>query len=419
MKKLVCSVLLLIVLLSGYNVYARDNVYSYNKFSEENLEMILETDKNEVVVAGNYKDSEEKTQVFVIMYESTGKILWKYINEQEEDNVVTGIINTYDENHEKNGYLVLIKENDKAPVFTRLDLEGKLVSEINSSLSVNTTINKVIEVSDGFIVTGAKDNKAFIAKYDYNFNLLMINEYTDDSTSIIDVISLKDSFYGIKKTTVDDSNSYLLLKFDSYLNEVSIVKEDFEINQEPHLLGLDKAYILYGLSKEIKTSKDKIGGYYLIKYNDQDTEEWETVGDSPADLEKTIKVQGIYDNNKLLKEYYVLSTNSSDNSIEVVRVTLDGLIGDKVKKIKNNYYTVNDYLYKNNILYFVGQINCPEDDNCDYDANSLLLVSTEDKVIEVKDNDSKNIIIGTVIISISVILMYIVRKKYKLNKKKQ
>ena len=419
MKKLVCSVLLLIVLLSGYNVYARDNVYSYNKFSEENLEMILETDKNEVVVAGNYKDSEEKTQVFVIMYESTGKILWKYINEQEEDNVVTGIINTYDENHEKNGYLVLIKENDKAPVFTRLDLEGKLVSEINSSLSVNTTINKVIEVSDGFIVTGAKDNKAFIAKYDYNFNLLMINEYPDDSTSIIDVISLKDSFYGIKKTTVDDSNSYLLLKFDSYLNEVSIVKEDFEINQEPHLLGLDKAYILYGLSKEIKTSKDRIGGYYLIKYNDQDTEEWETVGDSPADLEKTIKVQGIYDNNKLLKEYYVLSTNSSDNSIEVVRVTLDGLIGDKVKKIKNNYYTVNDYLYKNNILYFVGQINCPEDDNCDYDANSLLLVSTEDKVIEVKDNDSKNIIIGTVIISISVILMYIVRKKYKLNKKKQ
>ena len=136
MKKLVCSVLLLIVLLSGYNVYARDNVYSYNKFSEENLEMILETNKNEVVVAGNYKDSEEKTQVFVIMYESTGKILWKYINEQEEDNVVTGIINTYDENHEKNGYLVLIKENDKAPVFTRLDLEGKLVSEINSSLSI-------------------------------------------------------------------------------------------------------------------------------------------------------------------------------------------------------------------------------------------------------------------------------------------
>ena len=419
MKRLVCSVLLLIVLLSGYSVYALDNVYSYNKYSEENLETILETDKNEVVVAGNYKDSKEVVQVFVIMYKSDGKILWKYINKKEVDNVVNGIINTYDEKHEKNGYLVLVKEKDKPILFTRLDLEGKLVSEVYSTLSVNTTINKVIDVNDGFIVSGEKDNKAFVAKYDYNLNLLMINEYSDENTAIIDIISLKDSFYGIKRTTVDDSDSYLLLKFDSYLNEVGIIKEDFEINQEPHLLGLDKAYILYGLSKEIKTSKDKIGGYYLIKYNDQDVEEWETVGDSPADLEKTIKVEAIYDNNKVLKEYFVLSTNSSDNSIEVVRITLDGLVGEKVKKIKNNYYTVNDYLYKNDILYFVGQINCPEDDNCDYDANSLLLVSTEDKVIEVKDNDSKNIIIGTVVISVFAVLMYIIRKRYKLNKKKQ
>ncbi len=92
------------------------------------------------------------------------------------------------------------------------------------------------------------------------------------------------------------------------------------------------------------------------------------------------------------------------------------MIKEKVKKIKNSYYTINDFLFKNNILYFIGQINCPEDDNCDYNDNSLLLVSTEDKVIEVKDNDSKNIIIGTVVLIVFVAVLYVVRKKYKLKK---
>ncbi len=416
MKKLVCVVLLLMVLLSGYSVYAIDTVYSYNKYNEENLNMILETDKDELVATGTYKDKENPTQVFVLKYKSDGKLLWKYLNKKEVDNESFGIINTYDSNHEKDGYLILIKEKDKAITYTKLDLKGNLVEEVNSIFSVNTRVNKIIEVEDGFVVVGEKDNKAFLEKYDYYYNQLLVRDYPEDNTTMIDVIKVNDSYYGIKKTTIDDNSSYQLIKYDNYFNEINIIKYDFENNLDPYLLKTENSYLVYGLSKEIKNSKDKIGGYYLIKYNDKDEEEWETVGNSPADLEKKIKVQAIFDNNGILTEFYVLTTNSVDNSIEVVRVTIDGLIKEKVKKIKNSYYTINDFLFKNNILYFIGQINCPEDDNCDYNDNSLLLVSTEDKVIEVKDNDSKNIIIGTVVLIVFVAVLYVVRKKYKLKK---
>jgi LPXTG-motif cell wall-anchored protein len=67
---------------------------------------------------------------------------------------------------------------------------------------------------------------------------------------------------------------------------------------------------------------------------------------------------------------------------------------------------------KKNTLYFIGQIKCPEDDNCEYNQNSLYIISDEDKVIEVEDKESTNIIIviGTVLI-VLVGLIYIKKKK--------
>ena len=79
-----------------------------------------------------------------------------------------------------------------------------------------------------------------------------------------------------------------------------------------------------------------------------------------------------------------------------------------------NYYDIKDFYIKKDRLYFVGQINCPKDDNCEYDANSLFLVSDEDKVIEVEDKDSTSIlaVIGFLILIPIVILL----KKKKNNK---
>ena len=77
-----------------------------------------------------------------------------------------------------------------------------------------------------------------------------------------------------------------------------------------------------------------------------------------------------------------------------------------------NYYVIENFLLDKNILYFVGQINCMTDDACDYNSNSLFLISDEDKVIEVKDSDSKNILITAAFIVVGIVgLIYIKRKK--------
>ena len=94
----------------------------------------------------------------------------------------------------------------------------------------------------------------------------------------------------------------------------------------------------------------------------------------------------------------------------------EGVIREKVKKIKNDYYSIHEFISYQNSIYFVGQISCPEDDNCDYNKNALFLVSDEDKVIEVKDQDSEWILIMTGLIILGTIGLYAYRK-YK--KKKQ
>jgi LPXTG-motif cell wall-anchored protein len=66
-------------------------------------------------------------------------------------------------------------------------------------------------------------------------------------------------------------------------------------------------------------------------------------------------------------------------------------------------------------LYFVGQIRCPEDDNCEYNQNSLYLISDEDKVIEVEDKDSTGIliVIGSLVILLAGTIYIRKRKRLK------
>ena len=73
---------------------------------------------------------------------------------------------------------------------------------------------------------------------------------------------------------------------------------------------------------------------------------------------------------------------------------------------------------KQNTLYVVGQINCTEEDACDYNKNSLLLISSEDKVIEVKDNDSKNILIVIGVFILLIVGTVFLKKKKRLKNAK-
>ena len=167
------------------------------------------------------------------------------------------------------------------------------------------------------------------------------------------------------------------------------------------------------LSQEVK-KKIRENKLYLFdskKYSINDnTEEWETIGNIPVNDEKLLEMQTLAEEEKA---YLIMYINDNDDSIEITRINTSGEIENKIKKINNDYYSINKFLFSNDILYFVGQITCPDDDNCDYNMKSLLLISTEDKVIEVEEEDNTAIFIIMGSIVLFIVLLYVLRKIQK------
>ena len=421
MKKVVFLIIYILFLLLGMQVYAKDTIYSLNKYSEEEYQYILKSYKEDTldgfVVAGTY-NHKKNTQIVLVKYNKDGSISWEYDYEKDSQEKLNGLSYLYDEENDINGYLLVVK-NTEDIVFVKVDLNGKLIEEVSLNLGNNIEINDLKPIKNdeeitGYILVGKKADSAFMTQYDKNLNQVWIREYVKDNTSqeLKEVIYISNvGYYGL--VSIDENKTYQLLKYDLNGNILKIVKDDFEENDIPHLKEEKNTYIIYGITQEVKLPNNEMGSYYVMKFDTEEKEIWETVGDSPVDSSNTIQLQ----TNTLedeTKEYLILLTNRSDNSIEVVRLGSDGIIQDKVKKIKNDYYRINEFISSGNTMYFVGQINCPEDDNCDYDAKSLFLVSDEDKVIEVQDKDSKTILIITGIILLGTVIGYGLRKRKKL-----
>ena len=175
-----------------------------------------------------------------------------------------------------------------------------------------------------------------------------------------------------------------------------------------NLSEANDGFILYGITSEVKL-KNGDSSYYLINYNNNE-EVWETIGETETSKEGKIILLPIRD--VKIKKYFLLYKNGNDLSYEVVKVNIDGEVLEKVKKIKNSYYDFENFYSTGTTIYFVGQINCPDDDSCDYDNNSLYLVSDEDKVIEVKDDTSTSVMAICAIIFILLVGgIVIIRKK--------
>ena len=77
------------------------------------------------------------------------------------------------------------------------------------------------------------------------------------------------------------------------------------------------------------------------------------------------------------------------------------------------YYTFNNFWISGKTLSFVGYLQCTEEDDCNYETNSIFLVSNEDKVIEVEDNTSTWIISGIGLAVLVFIILLIIRRKKK------
>lgn len=415
MKKILFIIVLFIV--GFYNVYAKDISYSMNKYEDEvfnYIEVGYDSDLKEdgYVLGGSVlKEKIEKDeityndyQVLLVKYDKNDKLVWKYMYGNTSSDYIDYLTYTYDENGNIDGYLIVTRKTydiNEAnvggnSVIIKISFEGKVVYERDINEGV---ITKLIPTSDGYICIVNNS----LVKYNNNFEIALKRDFNE----VHDISLLKEDNKVIGYAIIDGNN---LVTVDTNLAN-DVVLDDVSKYSTYNLVEANNGFILYGITDEVKLDKGD-SSYYLINYSNNG-EVWETIGDTAASKDDSIILLPIY-NEDSIKEYFLLYKNEVDSSYEVIKISLDGEVLKKVKKINNSYYNFKNFYSTGSTIYFVGQINCPDDENCEYDNNSLYLVSDEDKVIEVKDGTSKNVIIVfSVLIIVLIGGIVFVRKKTK------
>lgn len=437
MKKIIMFICIIATLFLAKNTYAADTVYSLNKYKEEKFETIIdsydkENEQDGFIAAGTILketktvDDEEYDdyQVALVKYDITGKVKWTFNYGKTDVDKLDCLEYTYDEENKINGYLIVMKKSNdieeeikyNTSVFVKVDLNGKLVEEKEVSLDDNSLITKIIPIIDnekvvsGYIAIGQSDYP-FIAKYDRELNLVLTKKYELKNTKFNDISIMRkekniDSFI-ISLTENNEKVINKVNRYDLEGNELAnLTTNEYQADKIGFLQETD-GVVIYGLTNEVKLNESDSPTYYIIKYDINNEIVWETVGNVPISKDGEVKL--INNHN----EYLIMYTNENDKSNEIVKIDFEGLIKNKVKKIKNDYYNITNFNTYNNTIYFIGQITCPEDETCDYDANSLFLISDQDKVIEVQQKEASSIGLVTLLFIVAVMLVVIVRKKSK------
>ena len=442
MKKIIMFICVIATLMFTNNAYAADTVYSLNKYDEEKLENIIDSYDKDMkqdgfIAAGtilketNKIDEEEYDdyQVILVKYDVTGKVKWTFNYGKTDVDQLDCLEYTYDEENKINGYLIVMnKSNDieeeksNTSVFVKVDLNGKLVEEKEILLEENSKINKIIAVIDqdknlnSYIAIG-KSDYPFIAKYDANLNLVFVKKYTLENTIFNDISIVRNQknidSYVISVTENNEKIINKVIRYDLEGNEVSTLTTNEYTHAKIQFLQDNNGILIYGLTNQVKLNDLDSPTYYLIKYNVENNIEWETIGNIP--ISKNNEVKLINNHN----EYLIMYTNENDKSNEIVKIDFEGNIKNKVKKIKNDYYNITNFNTYNNTIYFIGQITCPEDETCDYDSNSLFIISDQDKVIEVQQKEASSISLVTILSIVAIVLIIVVRKKTKEKKNKK
>ena len=418
------------ILMQGVNVNAKDTLYSIGKYKEEELSYLEKSynsknEKDGFVVAGKYLSSKDKStkkyQATLIKYNYQGEVVWEYKFENAPE--INALTYTYSVENTIDGYLVMAKEklneeeNEKNKIF-KISLKGELVWEKEVNLSQDATMIRVLPVIkennefSNYIGIANSSEKAYLVAYSKEGELLWSKEQ-DANFLYKDLIVISDNEKDLGYVAIlENKETSQLIKYNLTGDVSKVLNSNLGKIDSNYLTSEKNGFILYGKTDEVKVKSGSVS-YYLKKYDNEGIEKWETVGNTAIREENKIKLISSLNKNDEITGYLLLYINNEDNSLEVVKISSDGLIGKKIKKIINDYYFINDFQMKNNTLYFTGYITCPEDDDCGYDTHSLFLISDEDKVIEVKEDDNQKILIVGVAFILLIMATVIIRKKKK------
>ncbi len=397
-------------------VFAKDTIYSLNKYEEENWKFMEHSYSNEnkqdgMVVAGEVlkekitenDNTYNNYQVIIAKYNNNGHLNWTYSYGNTSEDRVDSLTYTYDENKQVKGYLVGVTKTydvlneargDNNTLFLEIDLEGKYVKEYDIPEGI---IKKIISISDGYIAIINTHTGSSLIHYNNNLETIWKKDFQE--VEVKDLIVLKEEEQEVGYVIIRGNQ---VVEFNENGENEQVIEE---LENKPYvsLESTKTGYRVYGVTKEVKLKKGN-ASYFIQEYTKEE-QLWEVIGDIPVHPDKKV----FLDNNLLLYQ------NKADSSYEVIELNQDGLVEKKVKKITNDYYHIENFMNEKNRLYFVGQIRCPEEDNCEYNQNSLYLISDEDKVIEVEDKDSTGIliVIGALVVLLAGTIYIRKRKRLK------
>ena len=437
MKKLIIFIGFLILIKSS-PVQAKDNLYSFHKYQEEEYSFLEEAYNSKGISDGmmvggsilNGKEGYDKYQTILLKYKKNGDIKWTYIYETEKENFMEDLEYTYQEDGKIDGYLLTIKEfsneqeqTKEQTVFLKLDLDGQLVFQKSSGLDMGEVIKKIIPIYQnqeeklvtGYVAIASLDEKkSLVIEYDKELNLLWYQEYQDEDyekTECTDIAFIEEDYLLTclkEKENLKTTDLLLLKKEEKSITPFLTSRIEYDSS---YIEKTDDGFLLYGATSGVKLKQGK-DSYYLENYDKNGNLVWESIGEIPVDKNNKIILSSGEDG------YFLFYKNAGDNSYEVLKLNKEGLVEKKVKKIHNNYYEFENFLTIDDTLYFVGTITCPEEDSCDYQKTSLFLVSDEDKVVEVQPKgNNKNVLIG---LSFVVLIVFgsvlLSKRKRKLQK---
>ena len=226
------------------NHYEKAKLSLYNTNKEEIYERLYSVgynssyfgiveDDSDFVVVGSYeknKDDHEESirRGIIVKYDEAGNIIFKKEYKLLDNTKFTSVINLDD------GYLVTgqsiyknthIGDDDGGAILIRYDKDGNIIWSKTYGSSKSAMYNKAFIINNYIYVVGVNNNNGIICKYDFDGNIVEYNDYkTTDSLGFRDLMIDDNYIYAVgalRKTNID--TDAMIVKYDlncTYIGQV-------------------------------------------------------------------------------------------------------------------------------------------------------------------------------------------------------
>lgn len=218
---IVCIVILIIELIYIGLFVRKKSVYF------DGINSVIEVEKGLVAVGSNNNNEQYFEKAKITRYNNKKEKKFEKIYNKGYNGVFFDVLEDENGNYVAVGSYEATKEELEKSIRTALivkyDKEGNILYETDFQLLGNSKYTSIVEVEDGYIVTGqsiyenmvvglSEDGGAYLVKYDEELNVEWMRHYGDSKTAIFnDVVIYEDYIYAVGKK---DSTVGVIAKYD-------------------------------------------------------------------------------------------------------------------------------------------------------------------------------------------------------------